>query len=122
MEYDVDFYIKFFSGIPEDKWAEFERVTSDGRRCAHGHCSTSHDNFVSTTTPREKGLCDIAIKHLHRYGIAQINNGCHSDYVQSTPKQRVIAFLNDVKDKELSEANLKATKELINQPSQLQEV
>lgn len=37
VRYTVDYFIKFFSAIPEEKWCKGELVLESGARCALGH-------------------------------------------------------------------------------------
>lgn len=48
------------------------------------------------------------------FGAGGVNNGVYGQYQQPTPKQRILAALYDIREKELSEANLKAATIIVN--------
>lgn len=114
MEYDVDYFIKKFEAIPDIKWGMFCCEDKEGRHCALGHCGGINADIY--LTPESVALSEILKE------VVLINDNMKTEYRQSSPKQRILAALNDKRDNYISEANLKATKELIKQPSQLQEV
>lgn len=116
MEYDVNHYFEKFSGIPNENWCT-NNFGYDGIHCAAGHCGYS----MSKTTVEGWNLYTLFDDELGA-SVSYINDGFDYRYPQESPKLRILAALTDIRDKQLSEANLKATKELINQPSQLQEV
>ena len=108
--------IVHFSPIPEDKWCVGTRDNGQGQRCAHGHCYKSNES-MKEANQMEKFLWRLSRKHLGYFGIALINNFQSNLYIkgdyfnhgynQDTPKQRVLAFLNDCLKKELEEINAK---------------
>lgn len=117
--YDIDYFINFFTAIPDEKWCA-GALELDGRHCALGHCTPGHKegdlwppaalalNSIAAVAPP----CKSPLK-----AIAAINDGCNPAYRQATPKQRVLAFLADCKAKaeaeldryELRELKLSAT-------------
>lgn len=120
MQYTVDYFIKKFKAIPERKWTVKEFRNWMGQRCAMGHClpdffidlSAKYFSEGAETLPeglckkyindlREcEGLCLIINKSSARTGsemVIKINNGDDPRYQQSTPKQRILAALNDIK-------------------------
>jgi hypothetical protein len=104
--YDVDYFIRKFEAIPESLWTVNTRH-ENGKRCALGWCYvTSAEAEASMLPPyvdneEDKALCAL-VMFLHEYnsdiyGMGGINNGVYKSYQQSTPKQRVLAALQDIK-------------------------
>lgn len=95
--YDVDYFIKKFEAIPENKWCTHARDGVNGTHCAHGWCSPN----TTYASLEEIALTIIAIQNPvfleGRNGFGPINNGCSELYKQTTPKQRILAVLRDIK-------------------------
>ena len=93
-QFTVDYFIAKFEAIPEEEWCEGEYVSSDGRKCALGHCG--HSPF-GLTFERE-----ALINLFKKSGLyaSDINDGKHSKYQQPTPKQRILAALRDIKERQ----------------------
>jgi hypothetical protein len=90
MKYDVDYFIRKFAAIPEDNWYTHEYTNNDGTKmCALGHCGSRQDE---DDTSQSNALRDI-LEHC----VGSINDGSDSRYQQPTPKQRILAALNDIK-------------------------
>lgn len=97
MNYDIDHYINKFEAIPEEQWCSwFQKM--DGQRCALGHCISPvnlgrwHANHATLVEPEAQALYSLS------HGmIAMVNNGEDPAYQQPTEKQRVLAFLHDLK-------------------------
>lgn len=89
-EYTVDYFINKFEAIPEDEWfvGYFQNEYNSKQKCALGHCD--YDNISSSKEGR------ILINLLNGY-VSEINDGKHTQYQQTTPKQRILAALYDVK-------------------------
>lgn len=96
-KYDVNYFIKKFSKIPESKWCVRERVNRNGQRCAHGLCYDDNDYYMYPSNSVEESLQKLASKFGYT-GIGPINNGTDKRYKQKTPKKRVIAALMDLKN------------------------
>ncbi len=81
-------YIAFFRAIPEERWIcdNFEHA---GRCCAYGHLGNRWD-VASEAGLRLRDLC--------KQPVDCINDGDDPNYQQPTPKQRVLAYLCDVRD------------------------
>lgn len=86
--YDVNYFIKKFEAIPEEMWTTGEFDRGDGCKCALGHCGVNH--FQGTDEGK-------ALHYLLNYYADEINDGASERYQQDTPKQRILAALNDVK-------------------------
>lgn len=111
MEYNVDFFIQKFQNTRDDKWCT-RSLHKDSSACANGwlgangHYSRSGE-YIITTTPESEALAVVLrplandkIRDYHpKYSTiaASINNGQDERYQQSSPKQRILAALHDVK-------------------------
>jgi len=96
MNYDVDYFIRKFEAIPEDKWCDDGSFRKDGKACAYGHCKG--DGAASPEGSALGNIWDAFSPHYdYDGGIAYINDGKNDKYQQPTPKQRVLAALYDVK-------------------------
>ena len=93
----IKYFINKFRAIPEERWCVFTMVNDKGQRCALGH--TTLDGTWSTATNETKQI--ELIFRGRSNDIANINNGVSVNYPQPTPKQRVLAALNDQLRKEL---------------------
>lgn len=90
---NVDYFIKKFEAIPEALWCTGFYET-DGRRCATGHCGyLGAEGFV---TEEAKAFWSV-IDKLDTTP-SEINDGGHPDYKQLTPKARILAALQDIKE------------------------
>lgn len=92
MIYDIDYFINKFSSIPEEKWCA-DHFVNGKKHCALGHCG--QDPFTGRTE-ESHSLINL---FPHKQSVSAINDGGNEDYQQPTPKQRVLAALNDLKNK-----------------------
>lgn len=104
MEYTLDYFIKKFEAIPEEKWTT-KSYGSDGVHCALGHCMGNKYTLTNSEIETLVKLTGLCFGYTEFEGgdstlIANINDGLNSNYKQETPKQRVLAFLNDLKAKQ----------------------
>lgn len=118
--------------IPARKFLKITIKKAKLAHCANGHCGVTRENnsvlFPLDKTQESIGLYKVfgvlnltdrwndTIEDNEEYSnkAAMINNGATREYQQSTPKQRILAALRDVK--KLEEAKLytkDATKELL---------
>ena len=106
MNYDVEFFIKYFEAIQEYKWCKNIIMNEKGQKCAIGHCLYKPNAkpvyyvIELKNSPLNifgedmiKALIDILPS------IAEINDGNSKNYQQPTPKQRVLAALYDLQGK-----------------------
>lgn len=84
-KYDVDYFIQKFEAIPEENWCVGEYHGDNDTHCALGHCDDDIDRQP--------------LRQLFANGCAKINDGHNLRYQQSTPKQRILAALRDIKAK-----------------------
>lgn len=98
--YSVEFFIRKFQAIPEEKWCVFTRQDTNGRRCALGHISVNFDspelNALHALMPFRHLTSDFSFM-APAEGVAPTNNGTNPRYQQPTPKERILAALYDVK-------------------------
>lgn len=106
MKYNVDYFIKKFEAIPEEKWCIDDQNDDYGRHCAYGHCahtSRQEENaFHDFDLEKSKNifLTPTVCKKMQKTKLADINNGYYREYQQPTPKQRILAALYDIKANE----------------------
>ncbi len=91
--YTVDFFIEKFEGIPENRWIVGDYINDRGC-CAYGHCGMSGAFMVLNDQARQ--LYEIFKGNVNNYP-NYINDGHDKRYPQSTPKQRILAALYDIK-------------------------
>lgn len=142
--YDLDYFIAKFKTIPDKKFCVnyffsiteyqlfgftiYSKITA---RCAQGHCVPKElidfvldkrEGFtiseVADYIPEWAALLEITGGCMANGDplIALINNGHIPEYQQSTPKARILAFLDDLKiveEMELEEGHIPITKMLV---------
>lgn len=111
MEYNVEYFIAKFEAIPEDKWCVMKLEIGD-KHCALGHCGVLK---MGVQLQGEGSAIVSLIYNSLGYGIFQINDYKTNQYPQKSPKQRILAALYDIRDKELSEANLKEASKIVSE-------
>lgn len=109
MTYDVDYFIKKFEAIPENKWQSVGQLCFDGKKCALGHIGvTLKDIQANGNILHKEGkalaelfrlLVRIENNYLGDYErIYLVNDSLTAtNYQQPTPKQRILAALYDIK-------------------------
>lgn len=103
--YDADYFIKKFESIPEEKWNDFVQYDEETKtRCAFGHCGwkiPKGDVVNGDQTFEGRKLTELFNSVGFEVGsknwITDVNNGFSPDYKQETPRQRMLAVLNDIK-------------------------
>ena len=105
MTYDVDYFIKKFEAIPENKWcinSRGEIVGGIEQRCALGWCYPTFqeakrtENYWNEDSLEDKALMGM-FKSVLNIKPPLVNNGLAKNYPQPTPKQRILAALYDIK-------------------------
>lgn len=89
--YNVDYFIKKFEAIPEEKIINYELNDTKGNHCANGWCMINLNGEVNALGFLFTGRRKYSTK------VASINNGNDRRYQQPTPKQRILAALWDIK-------------------------
>lgn len=92
--YTVDYFIKKFSAIPENMWIVGSFGSPGRPRCALGHCLDNTKEVESLQNLMKNFACYAT----------SINDNKDSKYQQSTPKQRILAALYDIKTMQQSKA------------------
>jgi hypothetical protein len=94
-DYTVEYFIEFFNKIPEEMWiVEVFRNDNDQGRCALGFCGCSEN----TSTAKARAL--ITIFSDYDIYVTSVNDGNDPTFKQSTPKQRILAALEMIKEEE----------------------
>lgn len=91
-KYDVDYFIKKFTAIPEDNWVTGVYRDDAVGCCAAGWCGERDDR----STDESRALTKLV------YGVDIINDGKDSNFPPekySTPKKRILAALYYVKNR-----------------------
>lgn len=99
--FTVDYFIKKFEAIPEEKWMVGEFKDNEGRFCALGHCGQRMGMSCNEIPDESWTLRSLFAWTMNRFSVTNINDGKDYNYQQPTPKQRVLAALYDVKNKKL---------------------
>lgn len=95
--YNVDYFIKKFKSIPANNWCS-ERLYDKNKIkfCVLGHCGVKYGNSTDYVYTREAealyGILD---------NVVLINDGRHDLFKEKTPKKRILAALNYVKQKRI---------------------
>lgn len=105
MNYDIDYFIKKFEAIPEEKWITDLQLDQDGNSCALGWCMTEEDrvhslqnwSYVAHWSGHETEEGKVLWENILPRAVTLINNGQDTRYQQATPKQRILAALQDAK-------------------------
>jgi|SRR6185369_2141332 len=109
MNYDIDYFIRKFEAIPEEKWIEGAQIDQQGNSCALGWCMTDQkrerlikngiysDGVMGSWDGHTTEEGSVLWEHILPLKVALINNGNDPNYTQSTPKQRILAALRDAK-------------------------
>ena len=106
-QYTVDYFIKKFEAIPEDKWTTRTYCLYD-KRCAMGHCGVS---TYKNDGKEADALRRIVVIHFGTT-VSLINDGDIPAYQQPTPKQRILAALYDIKKMQEKDIEIGAKPEI----------
>lgn len=92
--YTIEYFIKKFETIPEEEWfvGDYTNPVNSKQRCVFGHCGCNKKGMFmpNDETNALVNLTDYKEK------LTLINDGKIDKYLQPTPKQRVLACLNDL--------------------------
>jgi len=102
MKYDIDHYIKKFEDIPDDKWCMYQFICRDDqgssvRYCAYGQCGAKNEIDDSVEA---SALYSLTVNYFPRIDV--VNDNLSPLYTQDTPKLRILAYLNDIKQGKLN--------------------
>lgn len=90
--YTVDYFIKKFTAIPDEKWCVGHYINFDGQCCAKGLCGDRED---INSPPEASALEGCFPAHI---SVCDVNDGELAEYQQATPRARILAALNDIKN------------------------
>lgn len=94
--YNAAYFIAKFEAIPEELWAT-ARLSEGGKCCALGHCGCRDED---NEWPVEGVALSRLMYDAIDIGPATINDGCSRRFSQPTPKQRILAALREIQEKE----------------------
>lgn len=110
MNYNVDYFINKFEAIPEYHFTTHLFENQNGQKCPAGHCGVTHQHTVTPEgialkqvlinlpiTSKRSGTLIVDAFSTFPYKASCISDGLTKEYDQATPKQRILAALNDVK-------------------------
>lgn len=107
--YDVDYFIKNFEAIPEDKWFIGNFNSPDNSKsCALGHCGIRGEKVNSLLSLFTANNLNVAIVNdgsispfvfFDKEGLCKAKNSKKYFHLP-TPKQRILAALYDIKAKQ----------------------
>jgi hypothetical protein len=107
MEYTVDYFLNKFSSIAPDEWYVGDFSNVEGNKfCALGHCGCDGSKLPFTEEGEQLSLILCAIQP-STDRVARINDGLSHKYKQATPKERILAALNDVKKRQQKKQEVK---------------
>lgn len=92
MKYDVDYFIKKFSAIPDDKWCTNVTTNDIGQHCAYGHCGLSGASAISENHEGD-ALRDLF--RINGFSVTGVNDG-YTKIQGSNPKERIINALKEM--------------------------
>lgn len=98
--YTVDYFITKLSAIPEDRWCVGTLQDSTGRRCALGHFHPAFNRPDPLYCGDDLGDFIMLFHDNLKTAAYMVNNGDCPHYQQTTPKQRILAALYDIKAKQ----------------------
>jgi hypothetical protein len=103
MKYGVDYFIDFFKKIPDENFRECINGKGSKVNCPYGHCIDAGLRYKFLNIWVDVG-----------YSIADVVWNYVPKYRHESVKQRILAALYDIREKELSEANIKAVEKIVN--------
>jgi hypothetical protein len=97
MNYDVDYFIKKFEAIPENKWTTGAYMNNKGQSCALGHCG------IHRSVPISQEPIELSNLFIRKLGISVLAvNDFKLIKWGSTPKERILNALKEIKANEKS--------------------
>lgn len=98
MTYTVEYFLTKFGAIEEDQWCEGAYEDGAGQHCALGLCGAKHSDIGPTTFPEEARALDNLLKRELGISPSMLNDGHSIHFRQPTPKQRILAGLEEIKN------------------------
>lgn len=101
--FDAAHFIERLSVIPEEQWCTGVFYNKDtGQCCTFGHLGVREDTGWIGYSNEVDALHTLVVQYNEHtdkhFSISGINDNDFPEYSQPTPKQRVLAFLNDIKN------------------------
>lgn len=87
-EFDLDNIIAYLENTTEESWCTDVVKTNDGKNCLLGHLFDFGGNRVMDIFEE----CVATT-----YMFYSVNDGTHPKYKQESPKQRILAYIKDIK-------------------------
>lgn len=106
-EFTCDYFLAKFSAIPESAWCTGMLYDNMGGHCAYGHCRVRH---VEEPTVEAEALARLFGM---RERLFEINDDYDPRYQQPTPKQRILAALQDIKAKQDMDKSIEVAKKAV---------
>lgn len=103
-QYTIDYFINKFSNIPAKNWCTGTFKIDSDKFCALGHCGSYWKRGLSgikiqIETEESKALGEIFLtKSTSLIAAANVNDGLDSRFQQKTPKARILAALDWLKE------------------------
>lgn len=92
---DINNIISYMEKTDEDSWYMKVCRTKGGENCLFGHLF----DYGGGDNGKGSFICDwFEEMYATVYMFFSINDGEHPDYPQKTPKQRIVAYLKDLRD------------------------
>lgn len=88
-------YYNFFAAIPDEKWCRFQLLDNEGRSCARGHLGSRLPTGQIVATEPLEVLEFYKLLGASKWIVTNINDGVSVNYPQTTPKERILAFIKD---------------------------
>jgi hypothetical protein len=93
-KFSIDSVINHMEGTSEESWCMDVVKTKDGQNCFYGHLFDMGSN-----QDEANDLWNwFEAAYATTYMVFPVNDGQHSQYQQPTPKQRILAYLKDLRD------------------------
>lgn len=99
----IEEVLELITPIPEENWCIYHYTNNTDKCCMYGHIQRikrfngdyDFNNFEDVELSDK--IRNVGLRHGIRF--VDVNDGDHPKYQQETPKQRVVAALNDLKNK-----------------------
>lgn len=95
MTFTADYFIEKFTAISEEDWCVGLYTDQTGSHCALGHCGVR--NEYGNTEGTTEGTALWQLFQDAKLSVSDVNDGWSRHFKQPTPKQRIIAALNQIK-------------------------
>ena len=103
--YNAQYFIDRYKPIPDRLWVKghyVQRLKFLGTTLIEKHCALGHLGDIGSSksrTAESQAIMDLFRIHLHK-SVPTVNDGLCLEYQQKTPKERVLAALEEIKELE----------------------